>query len=94
MNEYDLGATVTMRGAFKVDSVLTDPTTVTLTVVDPSGDSTAYTYAGGTVTKDSTGNYSKALACSEAGEWIYTFTGTGAVATVGVNRFAIRRAGA
>lgn len=83
-----------MRAAFKVDSVLTDPTTVALSVTDPSGDVTSYTYAGATITKDSTGNYSKSLACSEAGEWIATWTGTGAVAAVGTRRFAVRRSGA
>lgn len=94
MNEYDFGDTVTLRVEFKVSDVLTDPTTVGLTVTDPSGDSTPFTYAGGTITKDSTGKFSKSLACSEAGEWVYTFTGTGAVAAVGTGRFAIRRAGA
>lgn len=94
MNEYDFGGTVTLRGTFKVDSVLTDPTTITLTVTDPSGDETEYTYAEAEVTKDSTGIYSKALACSEVGEWAYTWTGTGDVAAVGTKRFAIRRAGA
>lgn len=94
MNEYDYGDTVTMRVDFKVSDVLTDPTTVSLTVTDPSGDATTYTYAGATVTKDGTGEYSKALACSESGEWIYTWTGTGACAAVGTSRFAIRRSGA
>lgn len=94
MNEYDNGDTVTMRVDFKVSDILTDPTTVTLTVTDPSGDVTAYTYAAAEVTKDGTGEYSKALACSESGEWTYTWTGTGTVAAVGTKRFAIRRAGA
>jgi hypothetical protein len=94
MNEYDYGDTVTMRVDFKVDDTLTDPTTVTLTVTDPSGDATSYTYSGAEVTKDATGEYSKALACSESGEWTYRWTGTGAVAAVGTKRFAIRRQGA
>ena len=93
MNEYDFGTTVTVRGAFKVDSTPTDPTTVTLTVTDPSGDVTQYEYPA-TVARDSVGVFSKGLACPEAGEWVYSFTGTGAVAAVGVQRFAIRRAGA
>ena len=94
MNEYDYGDTVTLRATFKVDSVLTDPTTVSLSVTDPSGDATVYTYAGTTVTKDSTGVFSKALACSEAGEWVAVWTGTGDCAAVGTRRFAIRRSGA
>lgn len=94
MNEYDYGDTVTMRVDFKVSDILTDPTTVSLTVTDPSGDATTYTYDGATVTKDAIGEYSKALACSESGEWTYTWTGTGTCAAVGTKRFAIRRAGA
>ena len=94
MNEYDFGATVTLRSDFKVANVLTDPTTVALSVTDPSGDVSNYTYAGTTITKDAVGQYSKAIVCSEAGEWVYTFTGTGTCAAVGTTRFAIRRAGA
>ena len=94
MNEYNYGATVTLRCDFKVNDVLTDPTTATLTVTTPSGVSTSYTYAAATVTKDAVGQYSKALASSEPGEWVYTFTGTGTCAAVGTGRFSLRRFGA
>jgi len=77
-----------------VSNALTDPTTIALAVTDPSGGVANYTYAGATVTKDAMGEYSKAIVCSESGEWVYTWTGTGAVAAVGTKRFAIRRAGA
>ena len=94
MNEYDINDTVTMRGDFKVGSTLTDPTAVSLTVTDPAGTPTTYTYAGGTVTKDAVGQYSKGLAVTLAGEWVYTFAGTGAVAASGTKRFVVRRSGA
>lgn len=94
MNEYDINDTVTVRAAFTVSDVATDPTTISLAVTDPSGNVGNYTYAGGTVTKDSTGNYSKGIVTDEAGEWIYTWTGTGTVAASGSQRFAVRRAGA
>jgi hypothetical protein len=61
---------------------LVDPSTVTLKVLDPSGNTDTYTYGGGTITKDSTGIYSKALTWDEPGEWrcewIATGTGAGA----------------
>jgi len=94
LNEYDYGDTVTLRCDFKVDNALADPTTIALAVADPSGDVSNYTYAGATVTRDALGQFSKAIICSESGEWVYTWTGTGAVAAVGTKRFAIRRAGA
>jgi molybdopterin-guanine dinucleotide biosynthesis protein len=59
---------------------LADPTTITLTVVSPSGTSTSYTYAGATVTKSATGVYYKDLTPDAAGEWLYRWTGTGTVA--------------
>lgn len=94
MNEYDYGATVHVACDFKVDDTLTDPTTITLQTTDPSGDTASYTHALGTVTKDATGQYSKEITCSESGEWVYTWTGTGTVAAVGTKRFSIRRSGA
>lgn len=94
MNEYDINDTVTLRAAFTVNDVATDPTTIALAVTDPSGNTDNYTYAGATVTKDSTGNYSKGIVPDESGEWIYTWTGGGAVVAAGSARFAVRRAGA
>lgn len=94
LNEYDFGQTVKVSGQFKVDDVLTDPTTITLTVITPAGVSTDYTYAAAQVTKDATGVYSKSVVGNEVGEWIYKWTGTGAVAAVGQARFAVRRANA
>ncbi len=41
---------------------------------------TSYTYAGTTVTKDSTGRFSKQITVDEAGVWEVAFVGTGAVA--------------
>ncbi len=58
---------------------LTDPTTVTLKVKDSTGTTTTYTYALGTVTKDSTGKYSKNIMPTTSGAWFYWWAGTGAV---------------
>ncbi len=82
---------VTLYAAFRVRAtgVLTDPTTVTFTISTPSGVDTSYTYAGTTVTKDSTGRFSKQITVDEAGEWSVAFVGTGAVAKTERLRFEV-----
>lgn len=60
----------------------TDPSTVSLIVRDPAGTETTYTYAGGTVSKASTGSYYKDLQLTQAGLWSYRWIGTGAVEAV------------
>lgn len=75
-NAYDIGALVRLTGTFKdIDGAVTDPTTVTVTVVDPLGTSTDYS-----PTKDSTGvyHYDLDLTGATAGTWRYKFQGTGA----------------
>lgn len=75
---YEHGSELaTLTNEFKVDGTLTDPTTVTLTVTTPAGVATPYTWAGGTVTRTSTGIFTKDIACSEAGTWLYLWVGTG-----------------
>ncbi len=78
-----------LSNTFTVSDVATDPTTVTLTVTDPSGTATVYTWAGGTVTKDSTGVFHKDVTCSAAGEWQYQWTGTGAASDTTVGTFTV-----
>jgi hypothetical protein len=73
---------VTLSNTFTVDGVATDPTTVTLTVVDPTGASTSYTYAGAALTRTSAGLYTKDVACATAGRWQAVWTGTGAASDV------------
>lgn len=60
----------------------TDPTTISLSITDPTGAVTTYTYAASQITKTSTGVYTKDIACSIDGTWTYEWTGTGAVADV------------
>jgi hypothetical protein len=94
MNEYDINDSVTVKATFSVDEVDTDPSTIALAVTDPSGNVDNYTYAGGTVTKEATGIYKKAITVDESGEWVYTWTGAGSVIAAGSRRFSVRRAGA
>jgi len=60
----------------------TDPGTISLTVTDPTGTATTYTYAASEITKTGTGIYTKDIACSTDGTWTFQWTGTGAVADV------------
>ena len=98
---YEVNDTVRLWGTFKAASwvvtdgvpaatyTLTDPTTVTLTIKTPGGVSTAYTYAGGGVTKDSTGVFYRDVVFSEAGTWYAEWAGTGAAAGVQTVRFRV-----
>lgn len=71
--------TATLTNTFSVAGVATDPSTVSLTVTDPAGAATTYTFAAGEITKTSTGVYTKNVACSQDGTWLYLWVGTGAV---------------
>lgn len=81
MDSYDIGDAVRLTGTFRnAAGTLTDPTTVTLKHEDPSGNETSLTYAGGTVTKSSTGIYYADVTVDESGTWKYKWIGTGTVA--------------
>lgn len=91
MKSYNVGDSVRAWGTFKAASwtvtsgvpsatyALADPTTITLTVRTPSGTSTSYTYAAGTVLKHSTGVYYKEISLTERGVWLLSWIGTGGV---------------
>lgn len=88
-SRYVVGQPVVLTVTFTVASVATDPTTVSLVVTDPAGTPTTYTYAGGTVTKSSTGVYTKTVTASTAGVWSFVWTGTGAAADVQDGTFTV-----
>ena len=88
-DRFVVGDTVTLTNTFAVSGVATDPTTVSLVVTDPTGTATSYTYAGGTITKSSTGLYTKNITASAAGLWSYTWTGTGTAADVADGTFEV-----
>ena len=91
-NVYDIGDTVRLKGAFTNDAgAATDPTAITLTVKDPTGAVTTYTYALAQVVKSATGIYYYDLLISKAGDWYYRFEGTGAVATAGEEYFTVKK---
>lgn len=72
----------TIRNVFKVDGVATDPTTISLTITDPTGTATTYTFALGQITRNGTGDYQKDIACTVDGTWTYEWTGTGVATDV------------
>lgn len=72
----------TLTNTFDVDGLPSDPTAITLTVTDPNGTATTYTYGLGELTRTSQGVYTKDIACTTDGLWTYTWTGTGAAADV------------
>jgi hypothetical protein len=87
--EFVNGEVVTLEASVRVYGELTDPTTVTLTVTDPSANAAQYTYAGGTVTRVSEGQYRKQVTTDEAGTWIVAWAGTGTVVDSKTDRFQV-----
>ena len=84
---YEVGDLVTLQATFtSIDGVVTDPTTVTLSVQDPGGTITAYTYAGLDITKVATGIYRYALSITTPGQWVYRWAGTGTVQAASPDR--------
>lgn len=83
----------TIGNTFAVSGVNTDPTTVSLTITDPDGTATTYTYAGATITKTSTGIYTKDIPCSTAGVWLYLWVGTGAASDAVAGTWTVQPVG-
>lgn len=89
-DRHVVGDTVRIGNTFTVDDVNTDPTTVTLVVTDPSGNTEGtFTYAGGTITKTATGVYHKDLSVDEDGVWEYKWTGSGTAADTATGTFTV-----
>ena len=77
-NAYDIGDLVSITGAFTNSAgAAVDPTTVALTVRDPSGTESTYTYALGTVSRSALGNYFKQITPDASGTWYYRWVSTG-----------------
>lgn len=75
---YQAGTHVVLTCTFKVDDVLTDPTTVTLTVRDPEG--TEAEYGDVDLTDGGTGVRSMTIALPLPGIWWYRWNSEGAAA--------------
>lgn len=79
----------TLTNTFQVNSVATDPTTISLAVTTPAGTTTTYTYAAAEITRTGTGVYTKDIACSEDGTWMAVWTGTGTASDVVVSTWKV-----
>lgn len=82
MLRFTVGDLATLTNTFKVSGSAADPTTVALTVTDPTGTATTYTYAAAQVIRTGTGVYTKDVTAATAGTWTYKWVGTGAAADV------------
>lgn len=77
VNYYGVGARVRIDAEFRdLDGALTDPTTITVTFWDPSGNATTSTSSW---TNSSVGVYYLDLTTDEDGTWYYKWVGAGAV---------------
>lgn len=72
----------TVRNIFKVNALATDPSTVSLTVTDPTQAAVTYTFAAGQITRNAVGDYQKDIACPIDGEWTFEWAGTGTASDV------------
>jgi len=68
----DANEFATLQNIFKVNGVPTDPTTVALTITDPTGATTTPSPA-----HTGTGTYTANVACTVTGTWTYLWEGTG-----------------
>jgi hypothetical protein len=75
--EHDLNDSIRPTVTFTVSDAVTDPTTVTLTVIPPDKEVETYTYAASQITKSSTGVYYRDITLDQPGVWYFRFVGTG-----------------
>lgn len=74
----EIGTELRFRATFRdIDDDLSDPTTIQLTVEDPAGNATDYTYGGAQVQKESLGVFYYDLTVTLAGRWLYRWLSTG-----------------
>jgi hypothetical protein len=85
---YPLGHTVKIKATFKIDGVLTDPTTTTITVREPDGTQTSLS-----VTNVSTGIRTAVTLTDQVGWHRVRVTGTGTAAAVMTSQFYVQSTG-
>jgi hypothetical protein len=90
-NTYDKGDMIRLSSQFTISSVLTDPTAITLLIIDPDRSTGTYTYVAGQVQKSATGSYYMDISLDLVGRWDYRFIGTGTVQATADSLFLVRR---
>ncbi len=89
---YDVDEVVRLQTTIRNSAgALADPTTVSLEVRPPGSTVTTYTYAGGQITKASTGVYFYDLTLNESGRWYYRWLSTGTPAVVEEDELIVDR---
>lgn len=89
-NTYVLGSRLRITVTFSVESVHTDPTTVTVSIKNPStGVVSSYTYALSQVSRSAAGMYYLDYTPEASGDWYYRCVGTGAVEAAAEGRFIV-----
>jgi ABC-type Fe3+ transport system substrate-binding protein len=90
---YDVGDRARLEVGFtNLAGNPTDPTAVTLKVKAPGTAVVTYTFGvGGTIVKDSTGNYHADIDITVPGKWHYRWTGTGALVVVEETSLFVRK---
>lgn len=80
MELRDVGDADTLVGTFRnASKVLANPTTVTLVITNPQGVVTEVTGVAGGLRNPSVGRWEYDHAWSSAGDWKWSYRGTGAV---------------
>ena len=92
-NTYQIGDTVRVKAEFTQLDVPTAPDTVSLQIKNPEGTVLLYTYAGGSVNRDTTtsGTYYKDIFLGDLGKWMYRFQGSGTVTAADEHYLLVER---
>lgn len=96
MDVYDLGDEVRVTATFTNDDEdLSDPSSITVRVLPPGGETVVYTYdpegdPPGAVDRESEGVYTLTLEPAIPGRWVYRFETTGAVLVADERVFWVR----
>jgi len=87
---FDKGDLVRIYAKFRSGGAYVDPTTVKVSVKDPSGTSTDYLYSLAEVTKESTGVYYKDLSADLVGTYYVRTVTTGTYQAAQEDSFYVR----
>jgi hypothetical protein len=91
MSGYDIGDQVRLTAQFRDGSGNpADPAGVLLTIRDPNGVTTVYTYGVDAIAKDDVGAYHYDLTVTSAGTWIYRWEGTANPQTAEEGQLVVR----
>jgi hypothetical protein len=90
-NVYTIGQQVRLTATFKTAAgTALDPTGVVLKYRDPvTGTVTTVTYGVGAIVKSATGVYYFDITLSTAGEWWYSWTGSGSIVAADEERILV-----